>query len=232
MIDLNKYKTDSISKEELEEFTDAFMRAKYDDDRKNRWQRMLAGQHNFKRDVPGLQAKPFGRRVFLWAASAAAVGLLIFILMFGPDASVANYEQLADNYLTEEFYENREDSRGEQDIEQVNLKAVFAYNQKDFETAIAHYETIVSSGQANERHHFFLGLSYLYTERPDAAIVSLLKVPELNADSKFIKEQRWFLALAYLKNKQVDQGKDVLLSILPSDWKYQEAQQLLEAIAR
>lgn len=230
MIDLNQYKNGNVSKEELEEFTNAFMRAKYDEDRKNRWQGMLGQQQNLHRDKPDQPARPLRKRIFLWVASAAAVAAILFIMLFGPGITTTNYEQLADAYLTEEFYENREDSRGDQDVEQINLRAIFAYNNKDFSTAIDHYETIVGNGQANDEHHFFLGLSYLYEERPDAAIRNLLRVPELNASSKFLQEHRWFLALAYLKNKQVDEGKAALLSIQPGEWKYQEAQRLLEAI--
>lgn len=228
-MDLNKYKDGSLSKEELEAFTNKFMRAKYDDDRRTRWQRLLGEEHNFMREH-AQQAGSTSKRIYLWIGSAAAVGLLIFLWLFAPGISPDSYEQLADNYLTEEFYENREDSRGEQDVEQINLQAIFAYNQKDFQTAIERYETIVGRGQANDQHHFFLGLSYLYLDRYDQAILNLRKVPELDARSKFIKEHRWFLSLAYLKNKQVEEGKAVLLTIQPGDWKYGEAQVLLEAI--
>ena len=233
MIDLNQYKKGGVTKEELEEFTNAFMRAKYDDDRKERWQSLLTTEQNFRRDVDDQRTRPIGRRVFLWAASAAAVALVAYLMVFGLGPSPTTYEQLADNYLTGEFYENREgDSRGEQDVEQINLQASSAYNQKDFATAIARYETIIARGLANDRHHFFLGLSYLYTAAYEDAITNFLKVPELNASSKFIQEYRWFLALAYLKNEQLDEGEAVLRSIQAGDWKYTEAQALLQAINR
>lgn len=232
MINLNQYKDGKASKEELEEFTNAFMRAKHDYDRKNRWQSMLQLQHDFRRDKIDTEVKPIRRSILMWAASAAAVVIAFVLWMLAPDTTAVTYEQLADNYLAEEFYENQEDSRGEQDVEQLNLQAIFAYNQKDFETAIGLYENIVQSGQANDRHYFFLGLSYLYLDRYDEAITNLQQVPAVNSDSKFIKEYRWFLALAYLKNKQVPEGRTLLISIQPNDWKYREAQLLLEAIDR
>ncbi|MEL7250569.1 MAG: hypothetical protein AAFZ63_24475 [Bacteroidota bacterium] len=233
MIDLNQYKDGSVSKEELEEFTNAFMRAKYDNDRKERWQGLLASEQNFGRQENTQATKRISRRVFLWAASAAAVALIAVLLLFGPGSSPASYEQLADNYLSEEFYENREDdSRGDQDVEQMNVEATVAYNQKDFATAIARYETIIARGQGDDTHHFFLGLSYLYTAAYEEAIRNFLKVPELNPSSKFIQEHRWFLALAYLKNMQVEECKSMLQAIQPRNWKYQEAQELLKAIDR
>ena len=233
MINLNQYKNGKVSKEELEEFTNAFMRAKYDEDRRNRWQQMLGQNHDLQRTGAAQPTSRGGRRIALWATSAAAAVVLAAAIWFlWPNNPVNTYEQLADNYLTEEFYENREDSRGEQDVEQINLQAIFAYNQKDFATAIERYEVIVNSGQANDRHHFFLGLSYLYTDKYEAAIRNLQRVPEIDERSKFLMEHRWFLALAYLKNAQIAEGRAVLLSITPGDWKYQEAQRLLEAISQ
>ncbi len=233
MINLNQYKNGNVSQEELEEFTNVFMRAKYDNDRKTRWQGLLANQENFLRNTSNSTSKGLSRRVFLWTASAAAVALIAFLLLYGPGPSPSSYEQLADNYLTTEFYENREeDDRGEQDVEQINQEAISAYNQKDFSTAIARYEAIIISGQANDRHYFFLGLSHLYTAAYQEAINHLLQVPLLNPSSKFMQEHRWFLALAYLKNNQVSEGKTILQSIPAGSWKYQEAQDLLEAIDR
>lgn len=226
MDQLEKYKKGLLTKEELSNFTDVFMRAKYDDDRQNRWQKTLAGQHQVKRDKPEKT-----RRIYLWAASAAAaVAIIVFMLFSNPFTANASYEQLADAFLSEEFYENQEMIKGDQDVEQLNLQAIFAYNNKDFSTAIHHYETIVANGAATYEHYFFLGLSYLYTEQPVDAITNLLKVPESNAAGKFIQESRWFLALAYLKNQDLDNGMIVLRSITPAMWKYDEAQQLLEVL--
>ncbi|MEL6973155.1 MAG: hypothetical protein AAFO02_23525, partial [Bacteroidota bacterium] len=89
MIDLNQYKDGSVSKEELEEFTNAFMRAKYDNDRKERWQGLLASEQNFGRQENTQATKRISRRVFLWAASAAAVALIAVLLLFGPGSSPA-----------------------------------------------------------------------------------------------------------------------------------------------
>lgn len=232
MINLKQYKDGQGSREELEEFTDAFMRAKYDSDRRNRWQSLLSQEHDFKREAGTATDSRPGRRIYLWAASAAAAIILFLLWMFGPLSTSVTYEQLADNYIQEEFYENLEESRGEQDVEQLNMQAISAYNQKDFQTAISYYETIINQGQAHDRHYFFLGLSYLYVDQYDQAIENLLRVPELNAESKFIKEHRWFLALAYLKNGQPEEGRPLLLAIQSTDWKYREAQLLLKAIDR
>ena len=227
MSNLEQYKKGEMTAEELESFTDSFMRAKYDNDRKNRWENKLSTEQGINQTAP--EAK--SRRLYLWVAVAAAV--LLLLLAYKPIIQSFNspgYEQLAEAFITDNFYENLEISRADQDITQVNLDAIAAYNQKNFETAITHFETIVAQGIATDKQFFFLGLSHLYSQEYDDAIANFIEAKNVNDKSKFKQDIQWFLSLAYLKNEDLVNGKSALLSISKGQWNYDKAQQLLEAI--
>ena len=75
-----------------------------------------------------------------------------------------------------------------------------------------------------------MGLSHLYNQDYQAAIGYLEQVPIVNEETAYEQESRWFLALAFLKNDNVTEGKAVLQAIAQGDWQYDKAQELLAAI--
>ena len=231
MRNLESYKKGEMMPAELEELTAHLMHAKFDNDRKNRWKQMLDEDSGINRTAPVIPLKPKSRRIFMWVTAVAAVLLLLFVSKPFMDSFMSpSYDQLADQYITENFFENRGDIKGDQGIEQTNLDAVFAYNNQDFPTAITNFKTIVNGESANDEHYLFLGLSYLYTEQYKNAAETLSIVISLFPDTKFRQETQWFLALAHLKNDNLAQGKSALLSINQGMWNYDKAQKLLKTL--
>lgn len=228
MKSLDKYKKGDMTPEELEEFTDVFMRAKFDNDRKTRWENTL--QTSFKVDrerVRGSKIIP-QRRLISYLAIAAAAVLLFTVIRPAFLATTTTYAQLTDQFISQDFYENLSGIKGDQDTDQLNLRAVYAYNQKDFTTAISLYQQLIERGAANDEQYFFLGLSYFYDRQYATAIKYLDTTSEIYPDSKFKQETNWFLALAYLKNGELEKGKVILRSIQSGMWNHDKAQQLLD----
>lgn len=231
MRNLESYKKGEMLPAELEEFTSQLMQAKFDNDRKKRWKKILEEDRGVNREIPPVSLKNKSRRIYMWVTAVAAVLLLLFASKPLVDSFMSpSYNQLADQYISENFFENRDVTKGDQDIEQINLKAIFAYNQQDFSTAILNFKTIIASGSANDEHYLFLGLSYLYDKQYKNATQALSKVANLYPDTKFIEETHWFLALAHLKNNSLKEGKSILFSIKQGMWNYDKAQELLKTM--
>ena len=137
---------------------------------------------------------------------------------------------MADNFLQEDFFQNQDISKGELNIAQLKLDAASAYNRKDFTTSIDRYEELLSSGQAESQHIFFLGLSYLYGKNYPKAIEMLTLFLENKDTLNFKQEAQWFLALAYLKNEEPDKARTFLKMVKEGHWNTEKATQLLEAL--
>lgn len=228
MANLENYKKGNLSPEELETFTNSFLRASFEQQQKDRWGELLEQDH----EIAGTTATrkgPFKRTRYLWLSGVAAAGLLLFgIFMYS--SSNSNYEVLVDQYLAEGYFENQELTKGSFNTEQLYTQAIIAYNQQNFSTAAEQLERIAAMGEANDKHLFFLGLSYLYQEQASNAIAYLEQVMDKGEEATYIKECRWFLALAYLKNQQLEQAKHLLRTIVHGDWHYDQAFDLLKKI--
>ena len=231
MENINKYKQGQFSVEELESFTYDFMRAKYDEDRKDRWQGILANTYGMKREGnPERQVLPF-RKIMPWIGAAAAAILIgLFLVPFDQTITEQTYAQMVDQFLQEDFLDNQSIIKGDQDASQLNIEAILAYNQQDFTTAINKYQAFIATGNASNEQYFFLGMSYLYNEQYADASLSLQEVTSNDPSQKFLSEAQWFVALAYLKNEQLTEARSTLLSIETTDWNYEKAQRLLSVL--
>jgi hypothetical protein len=225
-----KFMDENLQGEELEKFTEKFLAAKFDRDRKQRWQKILAEKHGVK---PPRQkrSKSKAKVLYLWIGAIAAAILLLFVLNPGLfQFSEPPYQQLADNYLTQDFFQNQGASKGDEDVELLKLNAVMAYNRKDFLAAIDNYEKVIASDDGEEQHFFFLGMSYLYNENYDKAVEVLSPIAAKEEGAKFKQEAQWFLSLAYLKSNNPNEARLLLELIKNGSWNADKASLLLEAL--
>lgn len=227
MKNLQRYRDEDLDNQELEFLTDHLMRSKYDNDRQHKWAKRLDDEYQVNRHT--IKSTSYSK-MYWWGIGVAAAAAVLFLVIPVLNTNTASYQQAVDDLLTADFYENRDRLKGDQDINRLNILAVNAYNEKDFSTAIEYYEEIVETGLANDEHYFFLGLSHLYAKHYNAATQHLKEVMQVNANSKFQQETRWFLALAYLKQQDVELGRNQLLQIKVKEWNYQKAQALLKLI--
>jgi len=98
----------------------------------------------------------------------------------------------------------------------------------DYKQFLKTIETI----DLSDEQRYYKSLALAYQENPSyQAAIQILSVISDNEDSSFTEEANWFLALFYLKNGQVEEGKTILNQIIKSKaWKQKEAATLLKSL--
>jgi len=118
-----------------------------------------------------------------------------------------------------------------------NLITTRAQNGSDFQPAMEYYNKgvydsaliIFKQKESLEvQELFYKSICLLATERPNEAITSFEKLVE--ADSKFIQQTTWYIALAHLKNNNTEKALSELSKISPNDYKYGQAVKLIKEI--
>jgi len=89
--------------------------------------------------------------------------------------------------------------------------ALTQYELEDYRNAAELFQKLLSVEPGNMKGHFYAGVSYLMTEEPDKSIEEFKTV--LRSTSEFSIEAKWYLAWAYLKNKDMDQAKHIFQGI-------------------
>ena len=79
------------------------------------------------------------------------------------------------------------------------------------------YKELVEQDSLNAKHNLFLGISYLANYQTKNAIKTLEKD---FATDDFKDDRIWYLALAYIKNNQLDDAKPLLQTLATNDSYY------------
>ncbi|MEL6671062.1 MAG: hypothetical protein AAFR61_02690 [Bacteroidota bacterium] len=155
---------------------------------------------------------------YAWAASAAAV-ILLLVIYFWPDKSLAPAELYAAYY---EPLPARE-LKGQTEANMLN-QAHQLYNQKQFSEALALYQQIPADSIPEAV--LFAGLAYLELEQPGEARNLLGEV------IGFDQEKSWYVALAWLQEGKKEEARTQLESIAatPSHYRQQQAKEILEKL--
>ncbi len=98
-------------------------------------------------------------------------------------------------------------------------KAAQAYEQEDYFAAVKYYEQLVSHQPENAKNNLFLGISLLATNQPKKAIDIFRSIKEPAA---YHFDIQWYLALAYLKNKETEQALAILQQLAKEDNYYRQ----------
>lgn len=97
--------------------------------------------------------------------------------------------------------------------------AVEAYEKEDYFEAVNIYRKLVDVDSNNVKNKLFLGISYMSTNQPQKAIATLSTLLE---SQEYYHDIRWYLALAYLKTKQIDHAEKLFSQLAKEDNFYQE----------
>ncbi len=231
---MDQYKNDQLNEKELDDFTRQIIRAKFRKEKKEKWTKKLENLHKIKRE--GSKSvnvwKKIRQKRFL-AIAAAFLFLIISMLLIIRNASEPKAIQLAETYLNENKFPNPIATKSSQEKpSELRLNMAEAYNKENFIEAINLGEQLIKTSEAKSEDFFFLGLSYLYNNDPQNAITSLLKFRlEETKTNQFEQENRWFLALAYIKATDFEKAKQELQFIVNrKDWNANIAEQLLKAL--
>lgn len=107
-------------------------------------------------------------------------------------------------------------------------EGMISYKLGDYAEALDYWQPLLSADPANDTLNYFSGLAYLAGEQPEQAITYLDKVVE-NETSDYQTDARWYLALAYLKNEQTSEARNLLQALAEEDSPYrEESREILE----
>ncbi len=117
--------------------------------------------------------------------------------------------------------------RGENDSTLEN-KAIELYEKEDYFGAVKQYEKLVALDPDNIKNNLFLGISLMATNQHKKAIDILSNITFID---EFNFDIKWYLALAYLKNKDISNAQKNLLLLSKEDNYYQnQAKEILEKV--
>ncbi|MFN8281713.1 MAG: tetratricopeptide repeat protein [Chitinophagales bacterium] len=108
--------------------------------------------------------------------------------------------------------------RGEYDTT-LETKAAEAYEKEDYFGAVNYYQKLVSANPENTKNNLFLAISFMATNQPKKAIDVLSKI---TASEEFHFDIQWYLALAYLKNKDLPNAQVYFQNTAKEENYYQQ----------
>ncbi|RMG75930.1 MAG: hypothetical protein D6722_00215 [Bacteroidetes bacterium] len=169
------------------------------------------------------------RRPAVWAAAAVVLLLAVFSLIrftgqaVEPEALYAAHFQPYPNTVVVI-------PRDQGTLSDPLAQAMDAYQRADYPTAIAMLDTLSGAAERPDLQ-FYRSLSLLATGRTAEAIPAFEALVEAPTHA-FSRESRWYLALAFLRNAQVDQARPLLRDLAAQDDNPNQAgaRAILEAV--
>lgn len=156
------------------------------------------------------------------AAAAAVAALLIWVAWpAGETRLYARYRE-----FPEAAFVVRSSEPGQAELAEANA----AFNDGDFAKALPILEKHSQARPDDREIRFFLALCQLELGRTREAVAGLEQIS--NTPNSWAGEARWFLALAYLKEKNRAQCVAALRDIPAGNPHFQKAQELLKKIDR
>ncbi|HNC72660.1 MAG TPA: tetratricopeptide repeat protein, partial [Chitinophagales bacterium] len=173
------------------------------------------------------QRKSFTNVFFKYAAAACLIGVLGLLSynLFFIEKTINEQEIFANYYkpLTHPDATVRGDTKTN-----AETKAIQAYENENYFEAVNAYQKLVDENPDNVKNNLFLGISYLSTNQPKKAITHLKSI---TASEEFHYDIQWYLALAYLKNKNIEQAQSIIYHLAHEENYYQkEAKEILEKL--
>ncbi len=161
-------------------------------------------------------------RVLTIAASIAILVLAVYF--FAQDQTTP--QQLAAQYLsnTEMFHPGL--PKGEVDeTMSARARAIRAYEERNYALAAQQFASI---SEPNDQDQFYQALSLLKSERTQEAADVF---EQIKNQERYAEERTWCHALSLILNHNENEAIDLLKQIKAGDWKFDEAQHLLQVLA-
>lgn len=158
------------------------------------------------------------RPIKLWWSMAAAA--LIVAIAFFSGLFNNSTPEIEDYFVA---YHNVISMRGgEASIDE----AMRLYSLKNYQEAFSKFSDI-QTDTLNDNVLFYQAISAMAIAKPKIAIENLLKLK--NHDNNFFWQQtKWYLALAYWQNDQIDKAKAEFQTIKPGQFGYDKSRELIE----
>lgn len=223
---LRKITDTHLDEEEMDAILGKAIQAKFDAELRKGLEKSLRQDHNLTRENQriGLKERNGKRRLFVWAAVAASLAILILAWsVFYP--SPGNVQELASGYLaTSEIYHSGA-LKGNTHNEEARMQAIRSFNAGEYVQAEQYFSSI---GEKTDEDVFYSGISSLYDKKYKEAIAKLQSLT--GTESRYQEEANWYLAIAYILDGDQAAAKGLLSTMEPSSWNYDKTRKLLEAL--
>ena len=156
-------------------------------------------------------------------AVRVAVASLAAFMIFGTGLYIYTHRTIPADKLFEMYYEpydglmNVRSSNSQ--VADLLVTAMQKYENREFESALLLFETVLATDMNNITSRFYSGISYMETERFNVAEKSFTGVIDHN-DNLFIEHAEWYLGLCYLMTGEKEKAQELLKSIAGSDGYY------------
>ena len=157
---------------------------------------------------------------FKYAAAACLVGIVAFStwrFILQKNGTIDEQAIYASNFKPLTYPDGI--VRGENDTTS-SSKAAELYEKEDYFGAVKMYEKLVAANPDNIKNNLFYAISLMATNQPKKAI-DILSI--ITTSEEFHFDINWYLALAYLKSKDL-QNAQVYFQIIAKDDNYYQVQ--------
>ncbi len=165
---------------------------------------------------------------FKYAAAACLVGIVAFStwrFILQKNGTIDEQAIYASNFKPLTYPDGI--VRGENDTTS-SSKAAELYEKEDYFGAVKMYEKLVAANPDNIKNNLFYAISLMATNQPKKAIDILSKI---TTSEEFHFDINWYLALAYLKSKDLQNAQVYFQTIAKDDNYYQvQAKAILEKL--
>lgn len=165
-------------------------------------------------------------RLFSYSVSSIAALFLVFFVIQGvlqnrqcEQLYASNFNIPNNDYVMIDGIPrgNQETTRGEAEID--SISAMTAYEKKDFATAEAQFNQILSE-KDNPDLRFYLAITQLETEKSKDALKTLQLLYSQPKEYRYYEQTRWYLALVHLKLHHKNEAKKYLDELVALDGVY------------
>ncbi len=228
-MDLQRYKNETLSPEELEEYTQKLVRAKFDEDYRNKWRQKLLSEQEIQRSPSKELTENKSVNLFSYWKIAAAIILLLVIAI--PSIIVLNrdVQYQVDTLIAADHFRNKEGGKKGSILsgELLREQAGLAFNNKDYHKANALYLQLIDKPDVQKSDYFFSAYCYLKLEEFDKSVEQFKAVQKIKT-APYREESNWYLSWALIKQEKLAEAKVLLAGIKKGEWRYEQAQELLK----
>ena len=160
-------------------------------------------------------------RLISYSVTSIAALFLVFFLVHGVWKGKQCDNLYASNFTAypNDFLPTDVSYRGDTEIDSLLVKAMLAYERKEFTAAETQFSQILSTKDSPEIR-FYLAIAQLETGKTKEALNTLQMIYSLPLNFRYYEQTRWYLSLANLKLHHKSEAKKYLDELLALDGVY------------
>ena len=162
------------------------------------------------------QKKKTNRNSFI-AIITSIAAIIAIVFSFNIYQDNRRMDKLFETYYTPLEYDSQLMSRGDETISPELTSAMEAYQNQDYMTALQRLNAIP---QMDENYLIYKSICLLETDKTKDAISLLEKLVDNGEGTEYYEQACWYLALAYLRNHELDNSLIIIDLNKEFDTKY------------